>query len=95
MLTCVRNPAATPGAGRRGEALTALHRQRLDETHNGRTIADILVDALIKGALKGSPALLRELPGPWLLLLPQPPAHCARLPVAPVIVSRRPPTRAP
>ncbi|MEX2218512.1 MAG: DUF5681 domain-containing protein [Phycisphaerales bacterium] len=56
-----RGTSGNPGGRPRGGGLTALIRRRLDETHNGKTIAEILVDALIKGAAQGKHQHLKEL----------------------------------
>lgn len=39
----------------------ALLRRKLKEEHNGRPIAKIVIEALIKGAVQGKPEHLKEL----------------------------------
>lgn len=55
-----RGQSGNPGGRPKGESLVAALRRRLAEEHNGKTLGEILVEALIKGAVQGKPQHIKE-----------------------------------
>jgi hypothetical protein len=53
--------SGNPGGRPKGESLVAMIRRRLAEDHHGKTLGEIVVEALIKGAIQGKPQHLKEL----------------------------------
>jgi hypothetical protein len=56
-----KGQSGNPGGRPKGESLQAILRRRLGEEHNGKTIAEIVVDAMIKAAAQGNSAHMKEL----------------------------------
>ncbi len=52
--------SGNPGGRPKGKSITALLRERLEDQHNGKALAAILVESLLKGALKGNLPHIKE-----------------------------------
>lgn len=56
-----KGQSGNPGGRPKNESLLSILRRKLQEEHNGKTLAEIVVEALLKGAVQGKPEHLKEL----------------------------------
>ena len=52
--------SGNPGGRPKGESLTAGLRRRLEAEHRGRTLAEAVIEALVRGAVQGKPQHIKE-----------------------------------